>query len=626
MTPIETPSSTLPSPKGSYGVHRRPRTRSKGPGMRTGREKASGIDSPTKVAILSLRILEMLRATATINGTLNNVNEAGIGYYNSLIDELLRNNITSMVTLYHWDLPQALQDVGGWANETVIDHFNDFAELCYQRFGSRVPFWITFNDPWAVSVLGYGSGSLAPGITEDGTTIYVVAHNIIRSHAKAWHTYNDTYRELQNGKVGITLNADHIEPADPTRQDHIDAAERYLQFDVGWWANPIFKNGDYPEIMKTSIAGKSAVQGFNTSRLPEFTQEEMEYNRGTADFFGLNHYTTHYGANSWEDNTNPPSYCKDRGIEISRNYEWEIAGSNPIVPWGIRRILKWIGLQYHVPVYVTENGVSSHPSLDPGDVVRQNYYRAYTNEVLKAIKLDGVDVRGYAVRSLLDSFEWTQGYDCRFGMYDVNFSDSRRPRRARESASVYAHIVGDNGFIKEPAATPGTLNTTMSPMTTKATMTTATDDPGHSGCDDENKHGLKIGSAILILILAVYSISITIAFIRRKPVKQKSEVEEGTINHDYLQPENWVIPEMRNDAYQELQTKNFESFASNSPVSSSHGPTCTTALPRGADDSFQHSNTAPSAVAYANQRVVDKVVRMEASRKDAEDDYAVVPE
>ncbi|XP_041469142.1 cytosolic beta-glucosidase-like [Lytechinus variegatus] len=398
------------------------------------------------------------------DGTLNSVNEAGIAYYNNLIDELRENDITPMVTLYHWDLPQALQDVGGWANDTIIDHFNDYAELCYQRFGSRVPFWITFNEPWIVTLLGHAIGYFAPGVTEDGTTIYVVAHNIIRSHARAWHTYNDTYRQLQNGQVGITLNSDHIEPYDPNNQDHVDAADRCLQFHFGWWANPIFKNGDYPDIMKTSIARKSAAQGFATSRLPEFTEEEKEYNRGTADFFGLNQYTTLYANNTPEDDTNPPGYLKDRNVLTFVDDGWETAGSSwlKIVPWGIRNILKWIDSQYQVPIYVTENGVSTHDVFELDDVIRQKYYRAYINEVLKAIKLDGVDVRGYTAWSLLDNFEWASGYSERFGMHYVDFDDPERPRTPKRSVSVYSKIIADNGFIKEVPTTPPTEYTTAS--------------------------------------------------------------------------------------------------------------------------------------------------------------------
>ncbi|XP_071511185.1 lactase/phlorizin hydrolase-like [Diadema antillarum] len=396
------------------------------------------------------------------DGTLNHVNEAGISYYNNLINELRDNGISPMVTLYHWDLPQALQDVGGWANETVIEHFNDYAELCYQRFGDRVKLWITFNEPWIVTLLGHGIGYFAPGIVEDGTTIYVVAHNIIKSHARAWHTYNNTYRQHQNGQVGITLNSDHIEPFDQSNPAHVEAADRALQFHLGWFANPIFVNGDYPETMKANIANKSAAQGFSESRLPAFTPEEKEYNMGTADFFGLNQYTTLYANDTPEDYSSPPGYLKDRNVLTFVDENWEVAGSSwlRIVPWGIRNLLKWIHTNYHVPVYVTENGVSTHDVYELDDVIRQKYYRAYIDEVLKAIYIDGVDVKGYTAWSLLDNFEWASGYSERFGMHYVDFNDPERPREAKQSARDYAEIIVNNGFKQPEFVYPDVFNDT----------------------------------------------------------------------------------------------------------------------------------------------------------------------
>ena len=130
------------------------------------------------------------------DGTINTINQLGINYYNNLINAMRDADIAPMVTLYHWDLPQALQDIGGWENESVIEHFERYADLCFREFGDRVKLWITFNEPWVVTMLGYGNGEFAPGIDGDGTVTYVVAHTIIKAHARAYHTYNDTYRSL----------------------------------------------------------------------------------------------------------------------------------------------------------------------------------------------------------------------------------------------------------------------------------------------------------------------------------------------------------------------------------------------------------------------------------------------
>ncbi|XP_071963681.1 lactase/phlorizin hydrolase-like [Antedon mediterranea] len=385
------------------------------------------------------------------DGTINNINAKGVEYYSNLIDALLVECITPMVTLYHWDLPQALQDVGGWANETIVDHFNDYADFCFKTFGTRVKFWLTFNEPWIVTLLGYGDGSFAPGIADPAITVYVVTHNIIKSHAAAWHTYDDNYRSSQKGQVGITLNSDFIEPADRSNPEDVAAADRCLQFQVGWFAHPIYVDGDYPQVMKEYIAEKSAMQNYTKSRLPEFTDEEKAYIKGTGDFFGLNHYSSVYAVNV-VTNTDTGNYWTDQDIGSWKDESWPGSASSwlKVVPWGIRRLLKWIHDEYDgIPTYVTENGISTEDVFDLNDVSRQKYYRSYINEVLKAIDIDGSNVKGYTAWSLMDNFEWASGYSERFGMHYVDFNDPNRKRTPKESTIMYAKIVADNGFPKE---------------------------------------------------------------------------------------------------------------------------------------------------------------------------------
>ena len=139
------------------------------------------------------------------DGTTDNINEAGIAYYSNLIDEMNANGISAMVTLYHWDLPQALQDIGGWDNEAIVGYFNAYADLCFERLGDRVPLWLTFNEPWIVSLFGYGTGAFAPGLSEIGSAPYRVSHNIIKSHAAAYHTYQDKYKATQVSLPGNIL-------------------------------------------------------------------------------------------------------------------------------------------------------------------------------------------------------------------------------------------------------------------------------------------------------------------------------------------------------------------------------------------------------------------------------------
>ncbi|XP_070575582.1 cytosolic beta-glucosidase-like [Ptychodera flava] len=389
------------------------------------------------------------------NGTADHVNEAGVEYYNTLINDLIAAGIEPYVTLYHWDLPQALVDsYGGWLGDEIVDDFGDYARLCYDRFGDRVKYWITLNEPWVVAQNGYEYGEHAPGNTGAGVEAYVVSHNLIRSHARAWHVYDDDFRAEQNGVVGITFNSDWFEPENRSDPIHLEASERMMQFMLGWYAHPIFL-GDYPDVMKSRIADLSEQQNLPDSRLPLFTNDEVEYVKETSDFFGLNHYTSRLVNNDTNDELNPPSWDKDCGVNRFTGENWPRAESNwlYVVPWGIRRLLAWIKNEYNdPPIYVTENGFSTADIDELDDVDRVNYYRSYINEVLKAIDIDEADVRAYTAWSLMDNFEWARGYRERFGMHYVDFTDDERPRTQKASAQEYMKIVAANGFLEISSA------------------------------------------------------------------------------------------------------------------------------------------------------------------------------
>ncbi|XP_077982368.1 cytosolic beta-glucosidase-like [Glandiceps talaboti] len=392
------------------------------------------------------------------NGTTDYINEAGIQYYNALIDDLLAAGITPFITLYHWDLPQALNDsYGGWLGEEIVDDFGNYSRLCYERFGDRVKFWITLNEPWVIAINGYEGGDMAPGIQGEGQAVYIVAHNLIKSHARAWHIYDDEFRDEQNGVIGISFNSDFYEPNDRDVNSDLESAERMQQFFLGWFAHPIYI-GDYPDIMKTRIEDLSEQQGFNESRLPEFTSEEIDYIKGTSDFFGLNHYTSRMCEDNTDDDVPllPPSWNKDHGVHTFAEDHWPRAESSwlYVVPWGLRRLLAWIKEEYgNPPIYITENGFSTADILQLNDTERVDYYRSYINEVLKAIQLDEVDVKAYTAWSLMDNFEWARGYTERFGIHYVDFDDDERPRTQKESAKLYAQIIEDNGFPSEVSGT-----------------------------------------------------------------------------------------------------------------------------------------------------------------------------
>ncbi|CAO2636701.1 Lactase/phlorizin hydrolase [Lemmus lemmus] len=225
-------------------------------------------------------------------GRNSSINSHGVNYYNRLIDGLVQSNISPMVTLFHWDLPQALQDIGGWENPSLIDLFNSYADFCFKTFGDRVKFWMTFNEPLYMVLFGYSSGVFPPNVQDPGWAPYRVSHILLKAHARVYHTYDAHartwhhydlhHRQQQQGRVGIVLNSDWAEPLDGESPQDLAAAERFLHFMLGWFAHPIFVDGNYPSTLRAQIQ----------QRLPEFTESEKKRVNGTFDFFGFNHYTT----------------------------------------------------------------------------------------------------------------------------------------------------------------------------------------------------------------------------------------------------------------------------------------------------------------------------------------------
>ena len=189
------------------------------------------------------------------NGTLP-INQAGINYYNDLITELLANGIEPVATLYHWDIPQAHQDLGGWTDPNIATYFEEYARFCFAQFGANVKQWITLNEPYVTSINGYGTGEHAPGLTGIGDLVYQAAHNQIRAHAKAYRVYETEFKPTQTGMCGITLNIHWKVAENETDQAHLDARETRIQFELGWFGHPIFIDGEYPPIMRQKVGGR----------------------------------------------------------------------------------------------------------------------------------------------------------------------------------------------------------------------------------------------------------------------------------------------------------------------------------------------------------------------------------
>lgn len=393
-------------------------------------------------------------------------NEAGIAFYNALIDVLLELDVTPVVTLYHWDLPTAVDDrYGGWMGDKEIAvAFACYAETCFRSFGDRVRWWLTLNEPLCSALLGYETGEHAPGYTkEPGVAAYLAGHNLLLAHGHAVRVYREQFQSSQRGSIGITLNAMWFEPRNAGDERCIAAAQRAVEFELGWFANPIYCNGDYPKAMRDTVG----------DRLPTFTKEERQLLQGSSDFFGLNHYSALYATGFESDEevengsggTSTPaagtamerrergatSYFADRGVRLCADDDWKQTDMGwHIVPWGLQRLLEHIHTRYSPPggITVMENGLAvAEPSLSQAlrSDKRVDFYSNYLAAVHAAIHGEvKADVRGYFLWSLMDNFEWSFGYGKRFGIYYVDFNTQER--MPKPAVQWYANVVKENAL------------------------------------------------------------------------------------------------------------------------------------------------------------------------------------
>jgi len=369
-------------------------------------------------------------------------NPEGIRFYSDLIDTLLDHGITPWVTLYHWDLPLALQfELDGWLNPETARCFHDYAEICFEHFGDRVKHWITFNEPWVVAFLGHGMGIFAPG-RRSNEEPYRVAHTLLRAHGLAADTYHRRFQPGQGGTIGMTCNCDWREPLTDSPED-IEAAQRALEFFLGWFADPLYR-GEYPEVMRRRVG----------ERLPVFTPDDVALIKGSNDFFGLNHYTTMYASHAAPGNEGDGSpfdsagIAADQGVHLSADPAWEQTHMEwSIVPWGIRKLLAWIHDRYGAPeIIVTENGCALDDRPVDGvvhDPQRIAFLKAYLGECYEAMQ-QGIKLRGYFLWSFMDNFEWSSGFSRRFGILYTDYATGKRIPKT--SAEWYQKLVRNNGF------------------------------------------------------------------------------------------------------------------------------------------------------------------------------------
>ncbi|MCC3275933.1 beta-glucosidase [Arthrobacter sp. zg-Y20] len=382
------------------------------------------------------------------------VNPAGLDFYSRLTDKLLDAGIKPWLTLYHWDLPQALQDAGGWANRDTAYRFAEYALSVHDALGDRVKAWTTLNEPWCSAYLGYASGEHAPGL-QDRSLAVAANHHLLLGHGLAAQELKARDASLD---VGLTLNFTVADPLDPENPDDVDAARRIDGQFNRVFADPVFR-GSYPEDVLADLAPYGLVQHIG--------EGDMAVISTPVDFLGVNYYhgeavtkTRPATLRSTEAPVSRPSaspypaadgvYSVPRGLPVT-NMGWEIQ------PEGLHRLLLRLQRDYTgpagVPLYITENGAAFDDDVVVDGVVQDEDRLGFIEAHLQAVRdaaADGVDVRGYFAWSLMDNFEWAWGYAKRFGIVHVDYQTQVRTPKA--SARWFAETARTNALPERSSA------------------------------------------------------------------------------------------------------------------------------------------------------------------------------
>jgi beta-glucosidase len=370
------------------------------------------------------------------------VNPAGLDFYRRLADSLLERGIEPWATLYHWDLPQALQDRGGWASREVVDRFVDYAVAVYGALSDRVANWTTMNEPWCAAFLGHAAGIHAPGLQDPGTAVRA-AHHLLLAHGLATRAM----RSLAAGpRLGITLNLDPVSPATPGPAD-ADAARRIDGRYNRLFLDPLFR-GRYPADVLDDLGGLGG--------LDRVGDADLEAIAAPLDLLGVNYYrrwvvTAHPDRSRLDG---PPSPWVAAGdVEFVAVGRPRTALGWEIDPSGLDELLLRLHRDYpSLPLFVTENGAAFDDGVDAQgrvrDQARIRFLDGHLRAAHRAIQ-GGVDLRGYFVWSLLDNFEWAEGYTKRFGIVYVDFPTQRR--LPKDSAHWYREAIARGGLDGLPA-------------------------------------------------------------------------------------------------------------------------------------------------------------------------------
>lgn len=362
------------------------------------------------------------------------VNQAGVDFYSRLVDELLANGIEPLLTLYHWDMPAALDDRGGWLNRDCADWFAEYGSVLYRALDGRVKKWVTLNEPWVITDGGYLHGALAPG-HRSRFEAPIASHNLMRAHGAAVQAY----RAIGKHEIGLVVN---IEPKYAATDSAADAAavKRAHAYMNEQYLDPALL-GSYPPELR-EIFGEA---------WPEWPAEDYELIKQKLDFVGINYYTRSVTQDA-------VSYPLNTGVvrQPSGTYTetgWEV------FPQGLTDTLTWFKQRYgDIPMYVTENGAAffDPPVAEPDasgerrvrDPLRMDYLQKHLSAIHDAIQA-GCDIRGYMVWSLLDNLEWSLGYSKRFGVVHVNYATQERT--PKDSAKWYSNVIATHGrSLSEP--------------------------------------------------------------------------------------------------------------------------------------------------------------------------------
>ncbi|MDT8716182.1 beta-glucosidase [Clostridium sp. 19966] len=352
-------------------------------------------------------------------------NPKGIAFYKKIVALLIERGIKPAITLYHWDLPQKLQDIGGWTNPQVGDYFVEYCKYIFTELGDKVSTWITMNEPWVFTILSYERGEHAPGY-KDTKAALTAAHNALVAHGKVVKAF----REMScRGEIGIVLNMGYKYPYNAS-EEALKAAETAHELENSWFSEPIFK-GEYP---KAPMAKYKELDLF-----PDIDVEELKIASEPIDFLGINYYSSAYIAKNNED---PYGICYKDGVQPKTEMGWMI------IPEGLTDLLVKLSNDYnHVKIYITENGAAFNDivSLDGTvkDTNRIDYLQRHFMAMHEAIN-KGVNLAGYYLWSFMDNFEWAFGYEKRFGIVHVDYATQKRT--PKDSAKWYSEVIRNNGF------------------------------------------------------------------------------------------------------------------------------------------------------------------------------------